>query len=377
MRIREIAWFVSTALLLLGPGAAEASSKTTLCHVDPKAPESPYEIVVGDYALQNHLKYHPSDRVGTCETRCKDASACDDANACTKDVCNADGTCDNTQPVDCGDGNDCTIDACDPKVGCVNPPVPDADELACDDGDACSAGDLCIAGACSGTPTEGCCLSDADCPASDDCAVSYCDDSTRACTSVDLSGQCGAGACEVAFCDPAGGCGTAPVTCPDDGDICTIATCNPDICGESGACETLPNPNPPEAGLEVSCDDGLDNDCDDLVDANDPDCDDGCDETASLTIAGIEFAGSGDPSAAATVCGNEIEFGGIEALPDDEFNACIDFIVSGCSLLSGIPSCVLCIVQSFQCDLCQDSLQAAQDFYGCPIEVEFGTCEAP
>jgi hypothetical protein len=61
----------------------------------------------------------------------------------------------------------------------------------------------------------------------------------------------------VAFCDPVAGCATAPVTCPDDGDLCTLAQCNPFICGDAGGCETFPNPNPPEAGFEVTCDDGL------------------------------------------------------------------------------------------------------------------------
>ena len=64
------------------------------------------------------------------------------------------------------------------------------------------------------------------------------------CREVDISGQCNAGACEVAFCDPEFGCGTTSTTCPEDGDICTVAVCDPLICGTAGgACVTQPNPN--------------------------------------------------------------------------------------------------------------------------------------
>jgi choice-of-anchor C domain-containing protein len=61
------------------------------------------------------------------------------------------------------------------------------------------------------------------------------------------------------------------VTCADDGDICTVERCDPSV-GETGACVTDPNPNPPEPGTEVSCADGLDNDCDGSTDFDDSDC---------------------------------------------------------------------------------------------------------
>jgi hypothetical protein len=263
--------------MLLGSNGAGASELVTLCHVAPDGePPIPQEIVVTEGALAAHLKNHPDDQIGTCQARCETVGACDDGNPCKVDACNLDGSCDNSQPVDCDDGEVCTLDACDPQSGCVNPPVPDGDQLACDDGNACSETDVCVAGACTGTPISGCCTSDADCPVSDACATRYCEDVTSTCKEVDLSGQCTAGACEVAVCDPVTGCGTAPVTCPDDGDICTIEQCNPFICGDAGACETLPNPSPPEPGVEITCDDGLDNDCDGLVDSADSDCPTGC-----------------------------------------------------------------------------------------------------
>ena len=70
------------------------------------------------------------------------------------------------------------------------------------------------------------------------------------------------------------GCGTTPTTCPDDGDICTISVCDPNnlACGPQGACVTEPNPNPPEPNGEVTCDDGLDNDCNGVADCDDANC---------------------------------------------------------------------------------------------------------
>jgi hypothetical protein len=75
----------------------------------------------------------------TCEGGemvCKDAAtpkveaACDDGDACTKDVCDAGTqTCSNPAAVDCDDGNPCAANACDPKTGCVQ--LPNAVTMAC------------------------------------------------------------------------------------------------------------------------------------------------------------------------------------------------------------------------------------------------------
>jgi hypothetical protein len=275
MRQRTLRFgFLSACILalLLAAGVAFAGTgNTTLCHVPSGNLDNAHEILVSESALEAHLQNHPEDFVGTCQARCNAVGGCDDGNACTIDACDPDGTCDNSEPVDCADGEVCTIDVCDPETGCFNPQVPDTDQVECDDGNACSEADVCVAGSCAGNAIPGCCTTDADCPASDACAIRYCEDASSTCQEVDLSSQCTAGACELGFCDPAIGCDTAPVTCPDDGDICTIAQCNPFICG-TGGCETIPNPNPPEPGTEVTCDDGLDNDCDGRADATDSDC---------------------------------------------------------------------------------------------------------
>lgn len=63
-------------------------------------------------------------------TGCSSSADCGDGNACTQDVCNADGSCSNP-PVSCDDGDACTLDTCDPEGGCssVNQ-CPDCDEAA-------------------------------------------------------------------------------------------------------------------------------------------------------------------------------------------------------------------------------------------------------
>ncbi len=62
-----------------------------------------------------------------------------------------------------------------------------------------------------------------------------------------------------------------PVSCNDaDGDGYEDAACNPDPANGGGDCDdTDASVNP---GMTEVCDDGIDNDCDGLVDANDPDC---------------------------------------------------------------------------------------------------------
>lgn len=78
--------------------------------------------------------------------------------------------------------------------------------------------------------------------------------------------------CTTDQCDAGTGiCGFVPITC-DDGDDCTIDTCD----SGSGACVSDPDPVclcTPTEDPETSCADGEDNDCDDLVDDSDPDCD--------------------------------------------------------------------------------------------------------
>jgi len=64
---------------------------------------------------------------GECGENLCEGVACDDADACTDDMCDyVDGTCDFT-PVDCDDRNECTDDTCKPADGCKFTPVEDGE----------------------------------------------------------------------------------------------------------------------------------------------------------------------------------------------------------------------------------------------------------
>jgi len=123
--------------------------------------------------------------------------------------CVPDEGADCTGDADCDDSNPCTDDVCDAVDGCQYTDNTDP----CDDGNACSDSDTCASGTCMAGSTDKDSDSDgyydADCPGGDDC---------------------------------------------DDDD----AAINP------GATEDQSEPD--------SCTDGVDNDCDDLTDDDDPAC---------------------------------------------------------------------------------------------------------
>ena len=102
MRARSLTALLTPAVLLLGLSwlaspAFAGTQKTTLCHVPPGNPENAHEIVVSENAISAHLQNHPGDQVGTCEQGCAIEADCSDGNFCTQDVCNPDGSCDNSE----------------------------------------------------------------------------------------------------------------------------------------------------------------------------------------------------------------------------------------------------------------------------------------
>jgi hypothetical protein len=262
-----------SVLLFLGlaPGVASAGGqKVTLCHVPPGDPTHPQELVIAPNAVQAHLKNHAGDHLGPCAPppECTANDQCNDANPCTVDACTSAGACQHA-PVTCTSGDACNNDVCIPaEGGCVA--VPKDQGTTCDDGNACTGTDICNGtGQCGGAAIAGCCLTDADCNDNNACSTDVCDTTTHICSNTQTPPT--AAACHVAVCDPEIGWIDTDVTCADDGNICTVEACDPSI-GTMGACVTQPNPTPPEGNKEVSCNDGLDNDCDGSVDSADPDC---------------------------------------------------------------------------------------------------------
>jgi hypothetical protein len=150
---------------------------------------------------------------------------CPAGSACLVYTCEA-GACVGAAP-DCDDGIDCTLDACSTTAGGCRS-VPDST--------LCAAGFVCAPSASTGT--SGCdmapeCVGDSDCDDMNPCTTDRCVSSR--CTSTPVSCPDDGNLCtEPSVCLPTGVCSAAtPVTCADDGLTCTSpATCDP----ARGAC---------------------------------------------------------------------------------------------------------------------------------------------
>lgn len=194
------------------------------------------------------------DLLTDCEDPDCDGLVCvDEGNTCTDDICTlfmCDHFPDNSNS--CTDGNDCTDDACI-AGSCVG---TNDNTNTCDDLDACTLSDQCSGGVCGGTPMV--------CDDSEVCTSDFCVDGS--CSFAPLTGPaCSAdtNSCTDDVCD-AGVC-----THPNDNtNTCTdgLACTSSDHC-VSGSCTGTP-------GVEtgVKCSNGIDDDCDFLIDSQDPNC---------------------------------------------------------------------------------------------------------
>jgi hypothetical protein len=74
---------------------------------------------VDDCCCENHLHVARVVLNGEeVDTGCHTDADCDDSNACTQDVCNADGSCSHPE-IACNDQDACTLDTCVPATGCA------------------------------------------------------------------------------------------------------------------------------------------------------------------------------------------------------------------------------------------------------------------
>jgi hypothetical protein len=163
-----------------------------------------------------------------------DASACNDANACTKtDTCKA-GVCTGGNPTVCTALDQChDIGACNFVTGiCPNPVTGDGSP--CSDANLCTTSDTCQAGVCTGgNPTV--------CKALDQCHdIGTCNTATGICANP-VSGDgtpCSDGdACTTVDACQAGTCtGAVPVVCVAMNQCHAVGTCN----SATGTCS---NPN--------------------------------------------------------------------------------------------------------------------------------------
>jgi hypothetical protein len=126
--------------------------------------------------------------------------------------CN-DATDDNL----CSDANPCTSDACQADGSCVHTPVSGS----CDDGTACTESDTCLNGTCTGTVKT--------CDDSIPCTTNGCDPVKGCSNLLTANLECDDGSPCTAQdkCDAQGLCtGKLDNTLCDDGNLCTVDSCN-------------------------------------------------------------------------------------------------------------------------------------------------------
>jgi hypothetical protein len=162
-------------------------------------------------------------------------------------------TCETSEQ--CSDGNGCTTDSCE-EGACAHSEEPGCVACAtaeqCNDENACTI-DVCNdAGVCEHDGVEGCvpCVTSEQCDDQDPCTVDACGED-GSCMFTETQG--------CVRCEQDGDC--------DDNNVCTDDSCSDGVC-VSTQVENCPSCVP---STEI-CDDGLDNDCDELIDCSDANC---------------------------------------------------------------------------------------------------------
>jgi cysteine-rich repeat protein len=254
----------------------------------------------------------------TCVPSCTDPSACDDlqacngAEACTEGRCVEgseapdgtpcsdgpisgmcmDGTC---VPAGCGDGMVMPPEECDPgvagTVGCQTDCT-----WVCETDEECAAMDTNV------------------CDGADTCMVAL----HQCIPGIPL--VCGedANPCTIEGCDPSTGCFVDTTTNDADGDLFYAESCGGDDCDD-----TRSEVNPRQSDI---CGDGLDNDCNDIVDDGIPtwyvDCDG--DDFAASTSGSIQSCDR--PTSAPPGCGSDGTGTWISMAPGATTTDCADLV---------------------------------------------------